>query len=150
MARVSERDLLECLGEVTDSKRDREEIKSIPGLYEASQHLCLIAAKRESESESVQVLSYPSGESHQEECPVVAVEHPEQRNRVGQLRHRRLQAAETGCDILASRHAVVRRLVAEVVVLDRAWVSIGRSMIGGRLLVVRHVGQDRLMTGCIY
>ena len=83
----------------------------------------------------IQTESYPSREGDEEEGPVVAVEHPEQRKRVGQLGHRRPQAAEAGCDILPSRHAVMRRFVAQVV-LDRARPSIAGPVMGGGLLIV--------------
>lgn len=70
---------------------------------------------------------------------MVAVKHHDQLEWAGKLGHWWLQAAEAGCDVLASRHAVVRRLVAQVF-LNGAWLSSDRRMIGGRLLVVRHFG----------
>lgn len=51
MIKVSGKRLLECFGEIADSKRDSEEIEGIPGLYRTSQYFGLKAHKCESGGE---------------------------------------------------------------------------------------------------
>lgn len=90
--------LVEGHGEIAGSKRDSEEIESIPGLSDQSA-IGTVAARLQCRqgchsSPAKHSETYPGEESNAEKGPVVSIQHPDELEGVRELVHRRLQAGE--------------------------------------------------------
>lgn len=133
--------LVESFRQVADGKRDGEEIEGIPGLHDWSIFPSpAIHSLDQRLAEASLGNTHPSEEGDHEESPVVPVELHDQTERVGELGHGRLQAAEPRRDVLANTHSVVRRLIA-LVDAERGGLVIisGKTMLNVGFLVIRHV-----------
>ncbi len=127
---------------IRSRKRNSEEVEGIPAL--SSSRL----AKKKKWSRQAGMggfIAHPSKEGNSEKGPLCAVKHHKQLDWVRRMVHRGLEAAKTGAEILASGHAMMRRILGFLAVGDD---SVERSRLGSYFLAVGH--GEPTYTGAYY